>query len=331
MYDILKKLIATPSISGRESKLAQMISEMIAPFVDESRVDAMGNLIACRRGTAGKDAKKLLLCAHMDEIGLVATAIEDNGYIRVANIGGIDWRASAYTVVVFENGTRGVLVPEEEIKAEDYKADKFYVDIGATSRKETEKKVKVGDCAILEPRMTRLVGRKIAGRPLDDKLGCAILVDIARKLGSIPGDVYFVFSVQEEVGCRGAGPASFGISPDYAIVFDVTGTGDALGAKPMAVKVGGGAAIKIKDRSVICHTDVVEKLGALAKERHIAHQFEILTYGGTDTSSIQVAGSGVRVGALSIPTRYIHTGVEMADLRDAEACRDLSLAFAEIL
>ena len=331
MYDILKKLIAAPSVSGREGKCAQVISELIAPFVDERYTDAMGNLIACRRGTAGKEAKKLLLCAHMDEIGLMATAIEDNGYVRVAPIGGIDWCASAYTVVVFENGTRGVLVPEEEVKAEDYKADKFYVDIGAASRKEAEKKVKVGDCAILEPRMTRLMGRKIAGRPLDDKLGCAILVDIARRLESVSCDVYFVFSVQEEVGCRGAGPASFGISPDYAIVFDVTGTGDAQGAKPMAVKVGGGAAIKIKDKSVICHTDVVTRMEALAKDKKIPHQFEILTYGGTDTSSIQVSGSGVRSGALSIPTRYIHTGVEMADLRDAEACRDLTLAFAEFL
>ena len=331
MYNILKQLINTPSISGREGKFAQVLSDMVAPFVDESYIDAMGNLIACRRGTAGKDAKKLLLCAHMDEIGLMATEIEDSGYIRVAPIGGIDWCASSYTVVVFENGTKGVLVPEDEAKAEDYKADKFCVDIGATSRKEAEKKVKVGDCAILEPKLTRLMGRKIAGRPLDDQIGCAILVDIARHLQPIRDDVYFVFSVQEEVGCRGAGPASFGISPDYALVFDVTGTGDAPGAKPMAVKVGGGAAIKIKDRSVICHTEVVEKLETLAKEKGIAHQFEILTYGGTDTSSIQVAGSGVCAGALSIPTRYIHTGVETADLRDAEACRDLTLAFSETL
>ena len=122
MYDILKKLIATPSISGRESKLAQMLSEMIAPFVDESRVDAMGNLIACRRGTAGKDAKKLLLCAHMDEIGLVATAIEDNGYIRIAPIGGINFVSAAYCKVVFENGTKGVLVPESKI-SDTKKAD----------------------------------------------------------------------------------------------------------------------------------------------------------------------------------------------------------------
>ena len=331
MYNILKKLISVPSVSGREGKLAETLAELIGPFVDECRIDPMGNLIACRRGSAGKDAKKLLLCAHMDEIGFMATAVEDNGYIRVAPVGGIDWYAAAYSVVIFENGTHGVLVSDDSAKAEDYKADRFCVDIGAANRKDAEKKVKIGECAILEPRLTRLMGRKIAGRPLDDKLGCSILVDIARKRTSLRDDVYFVFSVQEEVGCRGAGPAAFGIAPDYALVFDVTGTGDAIGAKPMAIKVGNGAAIKIKDKSVICHSEVVEKLEALAGERKIAHQFEILTYGGTDTSSIQISGSGARAGALSIPTRYIHTGVEMVDLRDAEACRDLALAFAETL
>lgn len=327
MYNILKKLISIPSISGREGKFAQVLSEMIAPFVDESHIDAMGNLIACRRGTAGKDAKKLLLCAHMDEIGFMATAIEDSGYIRVAPIGGIDWCASAYTVVIFENGTRGVLVPEDGAKAEDYKAEKFCVDIGATSRKEAEKKIKVGDCAILEPKLTRLMGRKIAGRPLDDKIGCALLVDVARNLKAAPNDVYFVFSVQEEVGCRGAKPAAFGISPDYALVFDVTGTGDCIGDSHMALSVGKGAAVKIKDMSVICNTEVVDKLFALAQEKGIKHQCEILTYGGTDTSAIQMTGVGCRVGAISIPTRYIHTGVETIDIGDAEACSALAVEF----
>ena len=121
------------------------------------------------------------------------------------------------------------------------------------------------------------------------------------------------------------------MAPDYALVFDVTGTGDAIGASPMAVRLGDGAAIKIKDASVICHTEVVETLTKLAKENKIAHQHEILTYGGTDTSSIQVAGEGVKVGALSMPSRYIHSGVEVVDLGDAEACVELALAFIRTL
>jgi endoglucanase len=138
-----------------------------------------------------------------------------------------------------------------------------------------------------------------------------------------------VFSTQEEVGCRGAKPASFTISPDLALVFDVTATGDSKGAKPMACSLSGGAAIKIKDSSVICSVEIVDKLRALAKQKNIPHQLEILTYGGTDTSSIQMSGIGTKAGALSIPTRYIHSGVEMIDLADAEACADLALAFIE--
>ena len=175
------------------------------------------------------------------------------------------------------------------------------------------------------------MGQKVCGRPLDDRIGCAVLLKLAEyfKENSPKNDVYYVFSVQEEVGCRGAKTAAFGISADYGLVFDVTGTGDTPSAKPMACKVGGGAAIKIKDNSVICHKDVVDCLISLAKENKIAHQCEILTYGGTDTSAIQMTGAGARVGALSIPTRYIHTSTEMLDLGDAEACVTLAIKFVE--
>ena len=146
---------------------------------------------------------------------------------------------------------------------------------------------------------------------------------------SVSGDVYYVFSVQEEVGCRGAMTAAFGISPDYSICFDVTGTGDVAGSSPMACKLGGGAAVKIKDSSVICSEEVVNTLCELAKNNKIPYQREILTYGGTDTSSMQLAGAGSRAGALSIPSRYIHSGVECCDLGDAEACSALACLFVK--
>ena len=142
-------------------------------------------------------------------------------------------------------------------------------------------------------------------------------------------DVYFVFSVQEEVGIRGAKTATFGINPDIGIAYDVTGTGDSAGAKPMACSVGGGAAIKLKDSSVICDVETVAKLTELAKDNKIKHQHEILTFGGTDTSSMQIAKAGCRAAALSIPSRYIHSGVEMIDLADAEACVELAKKFIE--
>ena len=327
MYRTLKELVAVPSISGREGAICNTLRSMVEPLVDSVEVDALGNLIAHKVGT-GKDKKKILLCAHMDEIGFLVNFIEENGYLRISNIGGINFVASAFSPVVFENGVKGVLVPEQRLeKISDYNATRFYIDIGATDRKDAEKRVKIGDFAVVAPSMTRLAHKRVAGRPFDDRIGCAILLKIAEALDTCEHDVDFVFSVQEEVGCRGAKTAGYASAPDYALVFDVTGTGDTIGASPMAVKVGGGAAIKIKDSSVICHTEVVDTLTALAKENKIAHQHEILTYGGTDTSSIQVAGEGVKVGALSIPSRYIHSGVEVVDLGDTEACVKLALAF----
>lgn len=330
MINNLKALMLTPSISGREGAVSEKIREMIAPLTDEVMTDNLGNLIAVKKGSA-KNAKKIMLCAHMDEIGFLVTFIEKSGMLRISSVGGIHFAASAFCEVVSENGVAGVLVPNSGTEADKFSADKFYIDIGAKSQKEAEKKVRIGDFFVCRPSFTRLMGTRLAGRPFDDRVGCAILVDIAEKLvgKNIENDVYYVFSVQEEVGCRGAKTAAFAIAPDYALVFDVTGTGDTPSAKPMACKLGDGAAIKIKDASVICHKDVVEKLIGLAKENKIAHQCEILTYGGTDTSSIQMSGTGAMAGALSIPSRYIHSGVEMIDTKDAKACSALAVKFIE--
>jgi len=330
MLKLLEALCSVPSVSGREHAIRNTLCDMISPLCDEVGTDALGNLIAVRRGTAD-DRKKVMLCAHMDEIGYLVTFLEEDGSLRLSGVGGIHWAACAYGSVISERGVRGVLVPEDGVKPADYAADKFIIDIGTSSREESESLVSVGDFFVSTPTLTPLYGRRIAGRPLDDRAGCAVLLSIAEHFTKQPpkNDLYYVFSVQEEVGCRGAKPASFAIAPDYALVFDVTGTGDVKGAKPMACRVDGGAAIKIKDASVICHTEVVETLGRLAKENGISHQAEILPYGGTDTSSIQMSGFGCRVGALSIPTRYIHSGTELLSLSDAEACVSLAVAFCD--
>ena len=326
MYSLIKNIVCCSGVSGREKKVSALIEKEIAPFVDECYTDALGNLIAHKKGTSGK---KLLFCAHTDEIGFIVTFIEDNGMIRLAPIGGINFVAAAYSEVVFENGTRGVLVPESGVKADALTADKFYVDIGASSHRDAARRVSVGDCFSLVHHTTKISSNRISGRPLDDRLGCAVMIEVARQIKNADSDIYYVFSVQEEVGCRGAKPAAFAIAPDVAIAFDVTGTGDTLGAKPMAVKLGGGVAIKVKDSSVICDDDLVNTLHEIAKEKNIEHQSEILTYGGTDTSSLQLAGAGCAAGALSIPARYIHSAVETVDMRDVKACVLLAVAYAE--
>ena len=328
MYQTLKKLLpTTPAVSGREGYIREVIAEMMRPLVDEVRVDAMGNLICVKRGT-GEQAQRVMLCAHMDEIGFIVNFIEDNGMLRVAPIGGIHYGASAYSEVVFENGTRGVLVAEADVPAkESPKAEKCVIDIGAASRREAERRVKIGDCCAVLPHLTKLTANRVVGRPLDDRVGCACLVKIAEELRAPVDDIYYVFSVQEEVGLRGARPAAYSVAPDVALIFDVTATGDEQGAKPMAVKLGAGVAVKIKDSSVICHTGLVDELLDTAKREGIAAQCEILTFGGTDTASVQMTGLGCRAGALSIPTRYIHSAVEMIDLRDVSAAVALTVAY----
>ncbi len=328
MINTLKKMLpVAPSISGREQGVRKVIAEMMQPLVDEMKVDAMGNLICLKKGSAAAP-RRVMLCAHMDEIGFIVNFIEDNGYVRVAPIGGIHYVAAVYTEVVFENGVKGVFVPQADASAKDgYKADNCYIDIGASSKKEAERRIKIGDCCAQMPHVTRLTANRIVGRPLDDRIGCACLYEIAKALTAPADDIYYVFSVQEEVGCRGAKTAAATVQADLALIYDVTATGDEQGSKPMAVKLGEGTAIKIKDSSVICDHTLVDELLALAKEKKIAAQCEILTFGGTDTSAVQMNGLGCRAGALSIPTRYIHSGVEMIDLRDAKASVDLTVAY----
>ncbi len=322
-YSLLKELCLCPSVSGREQKIREKITALVTPFCDEVRTDALGNLICVKRGTAG--GKKIMLAAHMDEIGFWVTYIEDSGMLRIAPVGGISFTAATHAPVVSENGVRGVLVPDENQK----KPESFYIDIGVNSKKRAEAFVSVGDFFVVTPHIERLARGVVSGRPLDDRIGCAVLLCIAEELSalSLADSIYYVFSVQEEVGCRGAGTAAFAVSPDIALCFDVTLTGDCPGAKPMACRLGGGAAVKIKDASVICSERLTNALCAVAEEKKIKYQREILLHGGTDTSSMQLAGAGAEVGALSIPTRYVHSAVETCDVNDALACVRLAVEF----
>ena len=324
MYNLLKNLTAIPSITGHERKLGEYILNEIKDYVDEAYYDTMGNLIAFKKGSA-KDAKKLMFAAHMDEIGMIVTHIDSKGYLRIAPIGGVNFASIAYSTVLFENGVCGVIIPESKTEANDWKYDKMYIDIGAKDKKDAEKKIKIGDTAIYAPSVKRMMHRRIAGHAFDDKIGCAVMIKAIKQAKEVVNDTYYVFTVQEEVGCRGSKTAAFAIQPDWAVAFDVTGTGDTINASPMEVSLGNGAAIKIKDASVICDTRVVDLLTAIAKDNGIKYQYEILMHGGTDTSSMQMTAAGALAGCVSIPTRYIHTGVEMLDLADCDACVDLTV------
>ncbi len=322
MFNLTKKILKPVSVSGREEAVVGVIAEEIAPYVDSLRTDAMGNLIAFKAGV-GENKKKVMFAAHIDEIGFIVTYIEENGYIRFNTLGGINFTSASFTHVVFESGLRGVLVPDA--------AGGHVVDIGAKNRKEAERRVKIGDTFAVVSDVVKLAGTRVAGRPMDDRIGAVVLIEAAKRLEGIDvkNDIYFCFTVQEEVGCRGSKTAAYAIMPDIGIALDVTATGDTQGAAPMAVKLGGGAAIKIKDSSVVCDRGLVETMKKLAEEKKIKHQFEILTGGGTDTSSMQQTGAGCLAGCISIPTRYIHSSVETIDMADVEESVKLTMALCD--
>lgn len=327
MFDTVKKYITPFSVTGNEEGLAAIIAEDMKPYADKITVDPMGNLICFKKGL--DSSKKVMFASHMDEIGFVVTYIESNGFIRVSNVGGIRAIPSSAHEVTFKNGTKGVLVIDDGVSGNDVDVSKMFVDIGAKDKKNALKKVGVGDYLALSQNITRLSNRRYAAKALDDRIGCAAVADAAKAAKTVRYDTYYVFTVQEEVGCRGAKAAANAICPDYAIACDVTPTYDVPGAKPGEVKLGGGAAIKIKDSSVICSKKIVDRLAELAESRKIKYQYEVLVAGGTDTSSMQVAGSGSFAGCISIPVRNVHQPIETVDMQDYEASVDLFTAFIE--
>ena len=326
MKDTLMKLLSVYGPTGAETKVADTIAEMIRPYVDEVRVDALGNLICIKRGK--ENGKRVMFSAHMDHIGLVVTDADENGFLRVYNVGGLGPARVISEQVVFGNGVHGVISVDGNADKPEMKD--LFIDIGAESREEALSMVKLGDVAVYQPSCVELGKNRMSAPAMDDRAGCAVLLEAMMQLGETDNEIAAVFSVQEEVGVRGAKAAAYAIDPDFGVALDVTRTGDTPEASPrMAVKLGGGAAIKVMDTSLICAPVVRDKLVELAEEKRIAYQMEVLTAGGTDASAMQVSRGGVAAGVISIPCRYIHSNAETVDMRDLDACVQLLKAYAE--
>lgn len=323
MFDMINKLTRTFGPSGNERKVADLISGMLKGKVDEIKTDALGNLICIKKGTG----KKIMLAAHMDEIGIIVSYIDKKGFLRFSGVGGINPFIVLGQRVLFENGTVGVIWYEENIDdIKNIKLEKMYIDIAAKSQADAEKLVSVGDMAVFEAG-TILQNGRIISKSMDNRIGCAILVQTALNQPETDNEIYYVFTAQEEVGLRGARTAAYGIMPDMALAVDVTSTGDTPECKPMAINIGDGPAIKIKDRSVIAHPVIKDRLTRCAKEQNIPHQFEILIQGGTDAGSIHTTAGGIPSGGVAIPTRNVHNSAEIIDMKDVENAVKLIEAF----
>ncbi len=319
---LLEKLCLTFGPSGCENEISRVIENEISPFVDEIYKDSMGNLICHKKG----QGKKIMFCAHMDEIGLMVTFIEKTGYLRCAQIGYLPPFLSLNRFCVFENGKVGVIAYEKEHE-EKLKQDKVFIDIGAETYKEAEKAVSVGDTCVIKGSF-EVMGEKITSKALDNRAGCFALIEAAKNTQS-ENDLYYVFTTQEEVGLRGALCVAESIKPDMALSVDVTLTGDTPESEKNSVSLGKGVAIKVMDNSIITGAALRNKLIKTAAEEKIPYQMEVLKSGGTDAGAIHTSAGGILTGGISIPARYVHSETETIHKRDLDSSIKLISAFSK--
>ena len=315
MNELIKKLVEAYGPSGFEDGMRDLIRPEIETHVDEISVDAMGNLIALKKGDGS--GLKVMLAAHMDEIGVMVSHVTKEGFLRFTNIGGVYPHTLLGGRVQFANGVTGVIHCDRiEERGKVHPLNKHFIDVGATGPDGCP--VNVGDAAGFVRPFTAQ-GHRLTAKSMDDRIGCVVAIEALKRLSVTPHDVYFVFSVQEEVGTRGAEAAANRLDPDVGIAIDITSTGDTPESWPMSVSLGRGAAIKVKDAGMIAHAGLVRLMKQRAQEADIPYQLEVLEGGSTDARSIQIANAGSAAGCISIPCRYVHTPSETVDARDVEA------------
>lgn len=328
MKPLLKKLTEAFGPSGFEENVRNIVQAELKPLADDIKVDSLGNLIARKkRSRPSKSTKKIMIAAHMDEIGLMVSHVDANGFVRFTSIGGVFRRYVLGGRVRFLNGTPGVIGYDRLDNPHDLPAmDRIYIDVGATSKKDCP--VKVGDVAAFDRPFTEMGGRLVA-KSMDDRVGVLVAIETLRALTLRPGfasqggeatphEIYFVFTTQEEVGVRGATTSAYGVDPDLGIAIDVTPAADTPDAWKMEMALGHGPCIKIMDVGAISDPRIVQWMIRTAEKNKIQYQREVLLRGGTDARGIQGTRAGVPAGCLSIPVRYVHSPSEMVDYSDVQ-------------
>ncbi|HZJ82845.1 MAG TPA: M42 family metallopeptidase [Clostridia bacterium] len=321
MSDLLKRLAEARGVSGNEDEVREIIIEKITPLVDNVNIDRMGSVIGFKKGT--KSDKKVMLCAHMDEVGFIITKIHDNGMLKFGSVGSIDPRIlPSKRVKVGDNDLPGVLgikaihlqEPEERKKA--VKADQMYIDIGAKDKAEAESLVSLGDYAVFDSDLIYFGDNRVKSKALDDRVGCATLIEAIKE--SYPFDLYLCFTVQEEVGLRGAQVAAYNIAPDIGLVVEGTTCSDVPGVDPSryTTRMGKGPAISIVDSSSYSNKELVSFLIKTAKDSNIPFQIKEGVSGGNDAGEIQRSRGGAKTAVVSVPCRYIHSPSSVMDLND---------------
>ena len=326
---LLKNICELPGAPGFEDRIRKFIIEEVRPYVDDIDVDNMGNIYAIKRSNLNNASKKVMVAAHMDEIGFIVNHIDENGFVRFHPLGGFDPKTlTAQRVIIHGKqdvlgvmGTKPIHMMPAEEKSKAPKITDFFIDLGMT-KEETEKYVSIGDSITRERQLVEM-GDCVNCKSIDNRISVFILIETLKELREIPFDVYAVFTVQEEVGLRGANVAAHKINPDFGIGLDTTIAYDVPGSQPHenVTKLGSGAAIKVMDGSVISDRRMVSFLQEIAAKNEIKWQKELLPAGGTDTAGIQRMGkNGAISGAISVPTRHLHQVIEMAHKEDIFNC-----------
>ena len=336
LVETLEKLSNACGVAGREDEVRKIMRDSLKPYVDEIVEDKLGNVIGVKKG--GKNAPKVMLAAHMDEIGLFVKTISKEGFLQFTKIGGIDDRILlAQKVIVHTEkgplhgiiGSKPPHIQKEEERKKVLTYDELFIDIGAESQEEAKKMgVKIGDPISFDIKFAKIGNDVVIGKAFDDRVGCAVMIEAMKMLKQTECTVYAVGTVQEEVGLRGATVAAFGIYPGVGIALDVTVAGDVPGVKEVEapIKMRKGPAIEIADMGLITHPKVLRMLVEAAEENNIPYQLETGLPGSTDAARIALTREGVPSGVISVPTRYIHSPVSLVSLKDVENAVKLTMA-----
>ncbi len=318
MIDILRNLSEIFGPSGKEDKVRDYLRKLLKPFVKEIEEDFLGNLYM-RKGTG---RPRVLLCAHMDEVGFILRGITNDGFLRFAPVGAIDPEILPGKKVVFENGKKGIIgyrpvhLQRKEERDKKISFDDLVIDAGMHDKKEAEKKFSPGDYAVFDTSFTEFQKKFVKGKAFDDRVGCTIIAEIIRNFDS-GFEVTALFSVQEELGLRGAKIGGERVKPDIALVIEGTAAGDFYQKNGKDFPfLGKGPVLTVLDSSCIVDKDILNYIEKISKKNKIRYQYKKPLIGGTDAGMIQSSGRGVRVGIISVPIRYIHSPLSLAEKED---------------
>ena len=337
---LLKNLSEAPGVPGREERVRKILERECAGLFDDVKTDPMGNLIATKKAK-GANARRVLIACHIDEIGFYVRHVDDKGFVRVQNVGGFDTRnllarrvlvqaSSGEDLVGLMNpGGRPIHIAKDEDKKKIPEINDFMVDL-CIPAEQVKKKVRIGDPVTLIQEFSE-IGDCVSGKCLDNRVAAFVAIEAVKKAAVLKYEVILAATVQEEVGCRGAGPAAYAAQPDIAIAIDTTLCVDTPGVPEdeRVTKQGDGCALTVLDSMTISDRGMIDEFEAVAKKREIPFQLSILPKGGTDAGPMQRSRGGFRAMTLSVPTRYIHTVTECTHKRDLQSAIDLLAAWLE--